>query len=141
MLTMPTLLSSSGAFLVADLGLGAAYTSTQATSLAELTLTIKTDGTWTLTAGTGDTLGGTPTSGTWLIPGGIAAEHSVRFTPSNQVNTPTITNGAASFTAIASNITVKVEKSLDNASADVLVEITSANGAVSDTTNLAANGA
>ena len=129
-------------FLPADLGIAANYSSTQAGNATEITLTIVTDGTWTLTVGGGDTLGGTPTSGNWLNSGGVAADHQVRFTASNQVNTPTVTNGASSFTAVTANRTFKVEKTLDNASADCLVEIQAIGGAttVSDTTNLAANG-
>ena len=137
------LLLSRPNFLPADLGIANSYTSTQAGSAAEITLTIATNGTWTLTVGAGDALGGTPTSGTWLNSGGVAADHQVRFTESNQVNSPTVTNGASSYAAVTVARTFKVEKTLDNASADCLVEIMPIGGAntVSDTTNLAANGA
>ena len=109
--------------LVSNIGLGAAYTATQSASNTSVILTIKSDGTWTVTFDPGDTTSGTPTSGTSLLTGGIAADHEVLFTVSNQVGSPVISNGAASYTALTSNRTVSVSKNGSAASADIRVDI------------------
>lgn len=109
--------------LVADLGLGAGYSATQAASLAELTFTVRTDGTWTMTVGAGDSGPGSPSSGTWLLAGGVAAEYEVRFTNSGDSGTPILTNGAAAFTAMSANRTFKIEKTNSDASTTMTAEI------------------
>lgn len=129
--------------LVNDIGLEAAYDSVQSAALAELTLTFSTAGTWAFTVGAGDTLGGTPTSGTWLASG-AAAEYEILFTPSNLVNSPTVTNGAATYTAMSANRAFKVEKNNADASAECLVSIrriVNPPRTLTDTTNMAAKGA
>lgn len=128
--------------LVNDLGLDANYSATEVLALTEVTLTVLTDGTWLITVGAGDFLGGSPISGTWLN-GGSAADYQVRFTPSGQVNSPTITNCCAAYTAVSANRAFKVEKTNQNASSSVLVEIqriTNPPRTLSETTDMAADG-
>lgn len=129
--------------LINDLGLAASYTSAQVgPALAELTLTVTTSGTLTLAAGSGDSLTGSPTSVTWLSFGS-AADYEVQFTTSGLVNSPTVTNGASTWTAVSANRSIKVEKNNDIAEATVLVEIrrtVNPTRTLSDSTALIVNG-
>ena len=130
--------------LVADLGMAANYSAIHASALAELTLTVATDGTWTYTVGAGDSLVGSPTTGRWLTGTDGAALHELLFTVSNEVGTPTITNGAATYTAITGSLTIKIEKNGADASADLAVsirEIAAPSEAVTESVGIAANGA
>ena len=134
---------NGAAGLLKDLGLASDYGATDVGANAAVTLTIKTDGTWTITGGAGDIVTGSPTTGTWLRAGGVAADYQVKFTPSNQVNSPIITNGAATFTAISANRAITVEKTAATASATVLVElqlIADPGDSQSNSTNLDAEG-
>lgn len=145
MLVMP-FIGMSGKFrgLTVDLGIGANYTATQTGAETNVILTFKTDGTWEITFGAGDTGGGSPLTGTWLVAGGSPELYEIRYTPSNQVNTPVIVNDAAAFTAVSANRLVSVSRTGADASADILVElreIADLTVSVSDTTNFAANGA
>lgn len=128
--------------LVNDLGMDTTYSSTQAGAAVEITVTIATTGGWTVTVGAGDTLGGTPSSGTWLNAG-TAGEHQVRFTASGEINSPTITNGASTFTAVSANRTFKVEKNTADASCNCLIEIQKTIGGriLTETIALEVNGA
>lgn len=145
MLMMPLVgMSGKQGFLVSTLTLAANYTSTQAGALAEAILTFKTDGTWAYTVGAGDSSGGTPTTGTWLLSGGAAADYEILYTPSGGVNSPTIVNDASSYTAVSANRAFTVSKNSADASSDVLVSIrriTDTSEIVSQSTNLAAEGA
>lgn len=130
-------------FLATNLGIGAAYSGTDPGAAAGCTFTLKTDGTWEISFGGGDTGSGTPLTGTWLT-GGSAADYEVKYTPSNEVGAPSITNGAAAFTAVSANRSITVNKTGADASADVLIEIqktADTTESVSGSTNLAANGA
>lgn len=72
-----------------------------------LTLTILTDGTWTITCGSDDEISGTPTSGFWVLGGaaigGIGNTHEVIFSDTGITGTGSRTNGAASYSALSSN--------------------------------------
>jgi hypothetical protein len=132
--------------LAADFGMGASYSGTQAGSPTSVTLTVKADGTWTITFGGGDTPAGTPTSGNWTAStlAGIGSDYRVTFSTANSVNSPTITNGAATPTIITGDLTISVAKGSANASADVTVSIAPIYGSqttLTDTANFAANGA
>lgn len=116
-------------FLVIPSAIGASYTSTHATSACSVTLTIKTDGTFAITVGAGDALTGTPTTGSWLNSGGTSSDYQVRFTTSNLVNSPTITNGASTFTTISSNLAITIATPGPALrAANVLVEIVEISG-------------
>lgn len=129
--------------MVTDLGVGTAYAGIHPGVAASCTFTLNTNGTWAVTFGSGDAPSGTPTSGTWLN-GGSAADYEVRYTPSNQLGAPSITNGAAAYTAVSANREITISKTNADASADVLIEvrkISDVSESVSDSTNLAALGA
>lgn len=130
--------------LVFDLGLGAGYTATQSAASTSVIWTIKTDGSWEITFGAGDTGGGTPLTGTWLQAGGNASDYEVQFSTANESGSPIITNGASSFTAVSANRSIEVSKSLADASADVtgvIRRIAATSESVTDTSNFAAQGA
>lgn len=144
MLPFSGLMLPRGRLLAYSLTLGAVYEGIQAGSTAGVILTFKTDGTWEITFDPADVGSGTPLTGTWLVSGGTASEYEIRYTPSNQVNTPTIVNDAATYTALSANRLISVKKTSADAEADVLVEVrfaldTTIN--VSATSNLRARGA
>lgn len=129
--------------LVTDLGVGTAYAGIDPGSSASCIFTLKTDGTWAVTVGAGDSSTGTPLTGSWLN-GGSASDYEVKYTSSNELGTPSITNGAAAYTAVSANLAITVSKTNTDASADVLIEvrkISDTSESVSDSTNLAALGA
>ncbi len=132
--------------LVADFGMGANYSATQAGSPTAVTLTVKRDGTWTVTFGGGDTPAGSPTSGTWTTSSSTAIgdEYQVLYTVSNQVNSPTVTNNASDWVLVNGDITLTIAKGAADASADVNARIRPTGCAaaeLSETSNFAANGA
>ncbi len=132
--------------LVADFGMGAAYSGTQAASPTSVTLTVKRDGTWTITFGAGDTPAGVPTSGTWSTSSTatIGDEYQLLYSTANLVNAPTVTNNASTWTQITGDITITVAKASANASGDVTPSLRPVGcpaAPLSDTANFAANGA
>jgi hypothetical protein len=91
-------------------GMGTTYSSEEtATSptqaSAQLTLTCKTDGTWAVTVGSGDSISGTPTSGNWGTPTttGSGSSYEVKFTPTNQTGPGTVTNEASAYTTVSTD--------------------------------------
>lgn len=131
---------------VGTLGLAAAYSGTQSASNTSVIFTAKRDGTWAITFDVGDIPSGAPTSGNWSSnpTSTIGDNFEVRYTISNQVNSPTTSNGASSYTAITSNRAVSVNKNGANASADILIEfreIGTVTPVLTASTNFAANGA
>lgn len=98
--------------LKASLDAGSAYVGTDGPGgnpAGFCTLTIKTDGTWTITAGADDILSGTPTSGYWILGGapiaGIGTTHEVIFSHTGVTGTGTISNGASSYSALTADRT------------------------------------
>lgn len=97
--------------LKSSLDAGSSYAGTDTEPLGALsafcTLTILTDGTWAVTAGSDDDLTGTPTSGYWVLGGaaiaGIGTTHEVIFTHDGVTGTGSITNGASSYSALSSD--------------------------------------
>lgn len=139
-------IAGTSASLVADFGMGTVYSGTQASAGTSVTLTVKTDGTWTITFGSGDTPSGTPTSGTWVTNGGsgVGSQFEVQFTTAGAVGSPNISNDAAAFTQITSDLAITVSKNLANALADVTVNIRklgSSSTELTDTAQFQANGA
>lgn len=132
--------------LAADFGMGASYSGTQAGSPTSVVLTVKNDGTWTITFGAGDTPAGSPTSGTWAAStsAGVGNDYQVLYETSGAVNSPTITNNASTYTTVTGDITITVARAAANASANVTVSMRALNcptNTLSDTANFAANGA
>lgn len=128
--------------LVADLGFDANYTSTDAVNpIAQITVTIKRDGTWAVTGGSGDVLTGTA-SGTWAAsPNATVGDSAfVKFSDTNEVGTPTITNGASDYTQINADITFVISKPTTLASCDLTISITSGGATTTDTANLSVDG-
>jgi hypothetical protein len=141
---LPLLGGSEQEYLVNDIGLGAAYESTEVAANAGVIITFKNDGTWEVTFDAGDIGSGTPLTGSWLTSGGVVADYQLRYTVSNEVGAPVVGNGAAAYSVLSSNRVISVEKNGANASADILVEIqriVNPTRTLSDTTNCAANGA
>lgn len=121
-----TLLGRSQSVLATNFGLDTAYDSTDAANpIASWTLTLHADGRWTITVGAGDVLSvGSPASGTWLQGGGIGAEFEAQFTNANNVNTPVITNGAAAYTQVSSDLSIEVSRAGGvAASSDITVNV------------------
>lgn len=136
----------AGAALVTDFGMGASYSATQAGSQTSLTLTVRTNGTWDIVEGAGDTIGGTPLTGVWATNtfSGVGAGFELQFATANEVNAPTISNDAAAFTQITADLSIQVAKLSANASVDVtpnLRKLGSSSTELTDTANFAANGA
>ena len=110
-------LSLPGDFnLKSSLGTGASYESSDdgaGAQTATLTLTLLSDGTWTITVGAGDALSGSPTSGTWYIGApvtGIGASfEAIAAVTSGDALT---TNDISSYAALSANRTV-VQESVD----------------------------
>lgn len=130
---------------VNDFGMASNYSATETGAATSVILTVNRAGTWAITFGSGDTPAGTPTSGSWAASpfSTVGDIFEVKFTPSNQVGSPTITNGASSYTALTANRSIEVSKSGADASADILVEIREVNIAaplLSESSNFAANG-
>lgn len=136
------LLAGKSRTLSVDLGMAAAYTSTQAGSAVQLMLRFTPAGTWLFTVGAGDTLGGTPTSGTWG-DAASAGTTKIRYTVSGIVGGGGISNGASSFTDLTANRDLDFTDLSANTSATVLIELQEDGGGdfVSETISMAANGA
>jgi len=118
--------------LVSDFGMGASYDSNDNGSspfAASITLTVKSDGTWTITVGGDDTLTGTPASGNWVNTpvAGVGNDYEVRFTTANPVGSPTINNSTSgAYTSISSNQTIQILSGTtqgDVRSCDVIVDL------------------
>ena len=130
------LIPKATAVLVANLGFDASYLSTDAVNpTAALTITVKRDGTWTVTVGPNDDLNGGTASGTWAVnPAfdvGDLAE--VQFVTANEVNSPNITNGASSYTALTSDRTIAIDRGAGaSASVDVTVNVRASSLTVTD---------
>lgn len=119
---MPPLATHS--FLVAAVGgVGASYSTTHVASNAGILFTLKTDRTWEITFDAGDSGSGTPLTGTWLNAGGTASNYEVRYTATNQVGSPVITNPASSYVAMSANRAFEISKNGANASATLTIEI------------------
>lgn len=132
--------------LVADLGMDAAYSGTQAGAQTSVTITVNPDGTWTVTFNAGDTPSGTPTSGFWATGAfpDFGLDYELQYAVSGEVGAPVVTNGASSFTAITAALTIQVAKNAANALADVTLNFRprgSSSTALTEATQLQANGA
>lgn len=100
------------------------------TATAQVTFTIKSDGTWTVA-------GGASFSGNWYVPGsvGVGAGYEVRFTVTGSTGVGSVTNGAAAFASLAADKAISLTASRStlgssNGSRTVLVEIRPTAGAV-----------
>lgn len=98
--------TSANNYLVADLGLDTTYEASEVLNPVSFTLTFKTDRTWEITVGSGDSLVGSPTSGTWLTAGGTAADHELEITVG--AGTPTVVNDASSWIAMTANRAIQI---------------------------------
>lgn len=132
------LLPKAAPTLVANLGFDANYRSDDAVNpTAALTITVKRDGTWAITVGPGDVLTtGSPASGTWAANPGpqVGDQAEVQFVVANQVNAPTITNDASSYTAITTDRAINISKGGGaTASADITVNVRAYGQVVTDT--------
>lgn len=101
------LILSGDSNLKTNLGTAAAYTSDDdgaGSQTASLTLTLLSDGTWTITGGAGDAVTGSPTSGTWYagapVTGIGSSYEAIASVNSGDALT---TNDIAAYTAIGSN--------------------------------------
>lgn len=97
-------------------GLDAAYTSSDTlvgtgSVSASLTLTCKTDGTWTIVRGSGDGGTGSTLSGNWGTPttAGVGPSYEVIFVVSNSSGGGTVSNDAASWTPLDVNRMFKLQ--------------------------------
>lgn len=147
MLLFP-LLATGGRYgsLVADFGMGAVYSGTQASAGTSVTLTVYPDMTWVITFGSADTPSGTPTSGVWATGVGsdVGFDFEVQYTTAGETGSPVITNDAASFTQITAPLAITVSKSLADALADVTVNLRRRGSGVTElteTSQFQANGA
>lgn len=132
------LLPRASPILVADLGFDTAYSSTDGVNpTAALIITVKRDGTWTITVGTGDTLSlGSPASGNWCSnrTSDIGDQAEVQFVVANEVNTPVIVNGASSYTALTSDRTIDISRGAGaTATADITINVRANGVVVTDT--------
>lgn len=105
--------TSAATLTLADPGLAAAYTSEDSDpsfAITRLTMTYKTDGTYVIEGGTGDTVTGTPLTGNWGTPttAGAGSDYEMMFdvTASNGVGT--ITNPAPSWTTLSSDLVFRL---------------------------------
>lgn len=88
-----------------DPGMAASYSASETkanTATAQVTLQINGDGTWQILAGSGDTLSGTPVTGSWGTPTTVGAgpEYEVVFVTNSQSGEGSVTNGASAYMAI-----------------------------------------
>lgn len=113
--------------LVTSLGMAIAYESEDnGTGLAIVSMTFTPHGTWTIEGGGNDTVTGSPTSGVWLDPSpsyGSGSGYEIQYVTSALVNSPTINNGASSYSTLDQNRTISVQKSTGTASADVTINL------------------
>lgn len=106
--------------LIAALTLAADYDGVHATLSCSTTLTFDKNGSWAMTS-TGS-LTGTPTTGRWAHVAGDCWE--IQYVTSNLVNTPSISNGASSYSDLgAANRAITITKGSGVASADVTVNV------------------
>ncbi len=146
MLVMPLLNGGRDYGLVADFGMGANYSGTQAGAGTSVTLTVYPDGRWEITFGSGDTPAGTPTSGRWATGSAsdIGLDFDVQYTTAGGGGSPTIVNDASSYTQITIPLAISVSKAMADANVDVTVNLRKRGGSaaeLTDTSNFAANGA
>lgn len=142
MLVMPLLSGVVDFGLVADFGMGAVYSGTQASAGTSVTLTVYPDGSWIITFGSADTPSGTPTSGRWA--NGYGFNYEVQYTTAGETGSPNISNDASSYTPVTAPLGITVSKNLANALADVTVNIRRIGGSsaeLTDTSQFQANGA
>ena len=116
-------LAAHGFLVSAVGGVGAAYSSTEVAANSGITFTLKTDRTWEITFDAGDLGSGTPLTGTWLNAGGTVTDYEVRYTSSSEVGSPSISNGASSYTAVSANRVFTISKNGANASNVLTIEI------------------
>lgn len=97
---------------------------------AQCIVRVHSNGTWDILGGLGDSITGSPTSGFWanVAPGQTfnGAFFELQYVTSNLVNSPTITNGASSYTAITPtfiDISIATSSGTLVRSADVTVNI------------------
>jgi hypothetical protein len=90
-----------------DAALGASYSSSEANSgggsaTARVWIEVKSNGTWAIDKGAGDTLTGTPLSGSWGTPttSGAGTDYECKFTVGSTTGSPSITNGASGWTRV-----------------------------------------
>lgn len=138
-------LTGAGVNLVNPLTIGASYQVDETTAPpanAQLTITFKRDGTWTITVGTGDTLTGTPSSGNWAAaPSATVGDNAtIQYSTANLVNSPVVNNGASSPTTISADRTISVAKNSALASADVTCTVVWGSETVADTASITADG-
>lgn len=141
---------SSGAALVDDMGLGANYLSEDDGAgpglSASVTVTVKRDGTWTVTVGGDDTLTGTPTSGTWAtVPAtDVGDGFEVLFDDTTISGAPTINDSTGgTWAALTSDQTFQVIAAGGaSVSVDLTVSFRPTGGStgLTDMTNLDATG-
>lgn len=132
--------------LKSDLGLAASNYLSQDNGTGPLAafilLTIKRDGTWTITGGGDDILSGTPLSGTWVNTPyvNVGDNYQVQFVDANETNTLRVTNGAIGFTTINGDITYQLDASAGESQAvDLTVNLRQVGSSVTqltDTTTL-----
>ena len=122
----------------------AAYTSIDGVDpTASLTITFKRDGTWAITVGAGDGLGGTPASGNWAAsPEATSGDSAtVIYATANPVNAPSITNNAATDTPLTGDVTIVISKGGGTqATIDVTCTVKSGASQVAETTNILVDG-
>lgn len=138
------LLPRANPILVA-LGFDTGYSSQDTVNpTAVLTITVKRDGTWAIGVGVADTLvSGSPSSGSWCgnPSAEIGDQAEVQFVVANEVNTPTIVNDAASYTALTSDRTINISRGGGvTATADITINVRSAGVTVTDTTAVTVDG-
>ena len=110
LLELVTNMTPTATLTLQDPGMGTTYSSGESTTSptqasAQLTLTCKTDGTWTISGGTGDLVTGTPLSGNWGTPttAGAGSSYEDKFTVTNQTGPGTVTNEATAYTTVSTN--------------------------------------
>lgn len=106
----------------------AGYDSTDGSVAAcSCTVRVQPNGVWSVFGGSGDIVTGSPTAEAWGNPFPTIndLDFQVQYVVSNQVNSPTIVNGASSYTSINGNIDITVSTSSTSTvrSADITVNI------------------
>lgn len=91
-----------------DPGLGSSYSSIDegaGYTSAKITLTYKSDGTWSIASEPDDEISGFPVSGNWGTPttAGAGSNYEMRYLPTGQ-NGGSIGNGATTWTTLSSNV-------------------------------------
>lgn len=133
----PLLSGRSRTLASPNLGMGTTYTSNHVGNAVLLTLTLTPTGTWAFTVGPGDSLSGSPSSGSWgdSGSGGITR---VRYTPTGFAPS---TNNASSFVYLTANRVITVDDLGVDQSTSVLIELIEDGGdSVSQTITMNLNG-